>query len=187
MAPAFREIKIPSSEVLAKAQKSGVLILIYPLNKKPHIVLMKRVSYPGGIHSGQISFPGGRWEKSDRDLTETALREAEEEVGVDISSVKVLGLLSQIYIPPSNFLVQPVVGLVNYRPDFIPDSREVDQLFEVPVSWLLDPANRGKKPIVTRSNITLQAPFFDVEGHSVWGATAMMLSEFLHLAEPQHL
>ena len=103
------------------ARKSAVLVLLYPgVDEAAHLVLMKRTE-DGRTHGGQISFPGGRWEETDRDFVHTALREAEEEVGVPTQTVEVIGQLSELYIPPSNFLVFPTVAITHSRPAFVPD------------------------------------------------------------------
>lgn len=182
MAPRFRVRDLPDAATLAKARKSGVLVLIYPCEKVPHLVLMKRNEYPG-VHSGQISFPGGRVEEIDRNYRDTALREANEEVGVIVNEVEVLGELSQLYIPPSRFLVQPVVAAARQRPVFVPDASEVQEILEVPLAHLQNLANRSQKDINVGGNVRLNAPYFDVFGHVVWGATAMMLSELLAIIE----
>ncbi|MCB9232520.1 MAG: CoA pyrophosphatase [Bacteroidia bacterium] len=180
MAPAFRPRELPDAATLEQARKSSVLVLFYPLQETPHLVLMKRNEYPG-VHSGQISFPGGRVEESDLDYHDTALREAQEEVGVNRHEVEILGELSKLYIPPSGFLVQPVVGFSRQRPDFVPDPSEVKEILEVPVSHLQDAANRKQMDMPIQGGIRKNIPYFDVFGHTVWGATAMMLSELLHL------
>lgn len=180
MAPQNRNMKMPDAETLFKAQKAAVLILLYPHPGDPHLVLMKRTSYPG-VHSGQISFPGGKIETADVDERAAALREAEEETGIPSSEVEVLGKLSQLYIPPSNFLVHPFVGILHKRPEFRPDSVEVAALIEVPVAHFLDDNNRKMGEIKVRENLSIQSPYFDVFGEIVWGATAIMLGEFVEI------
>lgn len=117
-------------------------------------------------------------ERIDENLTRTALREAQEEVGIRVSDVQVLGLLTELYIPPSNFYVQPVVGVLPYRPDFYPDPREVEAVVEVSLDTLLDETIVGDSQIEVRG-ITVDAPFYQIQGYRVWGATAMMISELL--------
>ena len=118
-------------------------------------------------------------EPGDKDLIHTALRESHEELGIVSDRVEVLGKMTELFIVPSNFSVLPVVGFSSERPDFTPDPREVKEVIEVPLDHLLHPDNTKIKPIKVGGNITLQAPYYDVYGHTVWGATAMMLSEFL--------
>lgn len=161
-----------------KANLGGVALLIYPWNNEPHLCFMRRPEYDGA-HGGQISFPGGKKELGDKDLVETALRELEEEVGVSQKEVEIIGKLSKLYIPPSNFEVHPVVATLDARPEFIPDPREVAEILEVPLSHLSNPKNQGVDNFVNKKGIGVQAPFYKFNGHKIWGATAMILSEFL--------
>ena len=117
-------------------------------------------------------------ERIDENLTRTALREAQEEVGIRVSDVTVLGQLTELFIPPSNFYVQPVVGILPYRPDFYPDPREVEAVVEVNLERLLDETIVGDTQIDVRG-VLIDAPFYQIEGYRVWGATAMMISELL--------
>lgn len=159
-------------------RKGGVLALFYPSDGKICIVLIKRTEYPG-VHSGQISFPGGGWEAGDEDMVATALREAEEEIGVDSLSVIPIGKLTDLYIPPSNFLVTPVVGYTLERPDFKPDPGEVDYILEVLLDDLLDEKNKQEQEITIFPAINLKVPCFYINGNVIWGATAMMLNELM--------
>jgi 8-oxo-dGTP pyrophosphatase MutT (NUDIX family) len=163
-------------------RKSAVLLLFYPEGEQIFLPMIVRPVY-AGVHSGQVAFPGGRMEETDRDLPATALREAHEEIGVLPATVEVLGLLSPLFIPASNYMVYPVVGATNVRPDFNTDPREVAQLLEIPLNDLLDATRIGTKEIVVRDNITIQAPFYDLQGQTVWGASAMILSELLVVLE----
>lgn len=174
MAPPGRNTdwKIPE-----ETKKSGVLVLLYPHPSQTlNLVLMKRAE-DGRTHGGQISFPGGRWEETDRDYIDTALREAEEEVGVPKDQVEVIGQLTDLYIPPSNFMVYPTLGIAHQRPQFIPDPVEVAEVIEVELSTFLTEAGRGSYEINHRLGFQFQTPGYDVKGHTVWGATAMILSE----------
>ncbi len=162
----------------ANTRLSAVLILLYPLDGRMHVPLILRPVYKG-VHSGQVSFPGGRFEEDDRSLINTALREAKEETGILPANVDVLGMLSPLYIPASNHMVYPVIGATTSRPDFKPDAYEVDKLLEVPLDELQDITRIGSKEIIIRDNIVIQAPFYDLQGQTVWGATAMIISEFL--------
>jgi 8-oxo-dGTP pyrophosphatase MutT (NUDIX family) len=159
----------------ADARTAGVLILLYPSDGVWHFPLMKRID-DGLVHSGQISLPGGSQEPGES-LRETALREACEEIGAACAEVEVLGQLSTIYIPPSNFLVTPTVGYAGERPDFRCDPREVAELIEVPLSRLFDRAVVKREPWQLRG-VTVEVPFYQIGLHKVWGATAMILSEF---------
>ncbi|MGV3602963.1 MAG: NUDIX hydrolase [Dyadobacter fermentans] len=158
-------------------RKSAVLILLYPFRDEVHFPLILRPAYDG-VHSGQVAFPGGRFEPTDEDLIHTALREAKEEIGLKPNVVKILGTLTEIYIAPSNFLVLPVVGCIPYRPDFAPDSREVEAIMEVKLDHFLDPNIAGVSEIEIPGD-HVSTPHYDVQGHPVWGATAKMISELL--------
>ncbi|MEM1219483.1 MAG: CoA pyrophosphatase [Bacteroidota bacterium] len=160
------------------ARIASVLALFYPDANDWNIALIQRVSTERDQHSGQISFPGGKQEPDDPSLAFTALREAEEEIGVSPQDVTLLGSLSPLFIPVSNFLVHPFVGHISYRPDFTLQTTEVADLVELPLPHLLDPSIIGTTDIPISSRMTLrEVPFFDVHGKVVWGATAMILSE----------
>lgn len=159
-------------------RQSAVLALLYPVDCQWYMALMKR-SEDGRAHSGQISFPGGKAEESDINLTHTALREAQEELGIDPGLVTVLGHLSQLYIASSQYLVRPVVGIASDRPLFDPSPVEVAALIEAPLSTLLHPQTRVWADVKTSQGIPLQVPAFRVQEHIVWGATAMILNELL--------
>lgn len=165
------------------ARKAGVLALFYPRDSGWHIVLIERnSSHPDDRHGGQISFPGGKFEEGDRNLADTALREAHEEVGVDPDTVKLIGELTELYIPVSNFLVKPYVGYTTVTPHFRPQLSEVRSIVEAPVERLRQPETRQVTDLHLADNITLRkVPYFNVENKVVWGATAMMLNELLEL------
>jgi 8-oxo-dGTP pyrophosphatase MutT (NUDIX family) len=180
LAPEYRVESLRAAPP-AEARPAGVLILLYQHESAWYFPLMKRTE-DGLTHSGQISLPGGSQEAGES-LQETALREACEEIGAACAAVDVLGQLSTIYIPPSNFLVTPTVGYVDRRPDFRCDPREVAELIEVPLSALFDPQVVKREPWTLRG-VTVEVPFYQIGPHKVWGATAMILSEFsLVLAE----
>ena len=161
------------------AKPGGVMILLYPHENDIYLPLMKRPTY-NGAHSGQVSFPGGKFEQQDLDLNFTALRETHEEIGVAPEEVSLIGKLSDLFIIASNFKVHPSVGFVPSRPQFIPDPLEVEEVLEVSLSHLYDLTQRGVEPM-RFENYTIHSPYFDVQGHVVWGATAMMLSELLQV------
>lgn len=163
------------------SKPGGVMVLLYPHNGDIYLPLMKRPTYEGA-HSGQVSFPGGKFEQDDLDITTTALRETEEEIGVNPEQIEVIGSLSEMFIIASNFKVFPTVGYLPQRPAFVPDAVEVEAVLEVSISHLQDLSKRGVEPM-TFGNYTIQSPYFDVEGHVVWGATAMMLSELLYILD----
>ena len=175
MAPQFRgEFEHPGDPI-----KAAVLILLYPKNGLVHTVFMKRNAYDGP-HSAQVSFPGGRFEAEDQTLRETALRETREELGINLP-ITVLGPLTDILIQVSNFLVSPFVAWVETTPDFSPDASEVQYLIECSLEELLNPRNISSEEVI-RHGRQITAPFYSIEGEKIWGATAMMLSEFLQLA-----
>ena len=166
-----------------QAVQSSVLILLYPDSAIDSIrlVLMLRPTYEG-IHGGQISLPGGKFETADADLSVTALREAHEEIGIDASKVRIIGKLSELYIPPSNYLVQPFIGISDTAPVFIPDQKEVEKIIEIDLADLLDDKNIRKKHIQVRG-ARIFAPCYIIDGNTIWGATAMILSEFKEIAK----
>jgi len=176
MAPALRQHYKGAPD---DATVACVLVLLFPKNDNWHFTLIQRVSHKKDRHSGQISFPGGRLEEDDKSLLAGALREAEEEVGVARDEINVLGKLTQLYIPVSNFLVHPFVGFLEKMPEFVPQPSEVDSILEIPVAELNKKENKKTRDISGGRNIILKnVPYFDFEGKVVWGATAMMLSEF---------
>ena len=183
MAPENRPTDIDRmSLVRDDHRESSVLLLLYPDQAaRLHFVLIRRPEYEG-VHSGQIAFPGGAREADETPQT-TALREADEEIGVPAEMVTVLGSLTSLYIPPSNFMVYPFVGYCRCRPAYRPNQREVAEILEPPLAMLVD------ETIVCHEYRHLsqigraKIPYYDVFGHKVWGATAMMLAEFSALVE----
>lgn len=175
MAPTFRGEPIAEKE----AVEAAVLALLYPSEGRTHLVFIKRNEYDGP-HSAQVSFPGGAREAEDRSLEETALRETYEELGIQ-DPIEVLGALSPLHIPVSNFMVFPFVGWMDARPEFRPDRSEVQYVIEAALSDLQDPSNRDSETLY-RHEQRIVAPFYRVGNDKIWGATAMILSEFLLLA-----
>jgi 8-oxo-dGTP pyrophosphatase MutT (NUDIX family) len=170
-------------------REAAVALLLYPHTTNGripelHITLIRRPKYPG-VHSGQISFPGGRREKGET-LETTALRETAEEVGVLPETLEIIGHLSSLYTPPSNFCIYPFAAFSSSRPSFQIDPREVAELIEVPLSLFFNPAICKEETWYFENYGERKIPFFDVFGHKVWGATAMMLSEFLTLLYQTH-
>jgi 8-oxo-dGTP pyrophosphatase MutT (NUDIX family) len=163
-------------EMSGQAREGGVLAMLYKSADQTHIVLTKRVDHLGS-HGGQVSFPGGRREDGET-LEQTALREAEEEIGIDRAKVTILGELTPLYIMPSDYEVHPFVAWYEGRPLFSRQMSEVAEILEVPLTHLLDPANRFEEPWTIRG-YQLQVPYYLFGEHKVWGATAMMLGEFL--------
>lgn len=162
-------------------RKSAILILFYPFENTVKIPLILRPKYDG-MHGGQVAFPGGRYEKTDENLTRTAIREAQEEIGIRATDVQIIGQLTELYIPPSNFLVLPVVGFMNKKPAFYPDPREVDTIFEISLDEIMNPSIISEELLNVRG-VEVQAPIYAIQNHKVWGATAMMIAELLMLLD----
>ena len=156
--------------------QSSVLMLIFPDCGKINTCLIRRPSTMRN-HGGQIAFPGGRFEPTDTDLKHTALRESFEEIGTDKDQIEIIGALSPIYIEVSNFKIYPFIGWCDTLPHFKTDNREVDELFKIPVENLFHPTTFQKKKVITIRG-TFEAPGFYIEPLFIWGATAMVLSEF---------
>ncbi len=156
---------------------AAVLILLYPSGDPPDLTfaLMRRNEYPGA-HSGQISLPGGSAEPGET-WPQAAIRETCEEFGV-CDGVEILGALTPIYVPPSDFEIHPIVGALAERPTFQPNPREVAHIIEVPVRDLIREDAVGYEDRTLPDGRTLRVPYFDLCGNQVWGATAIMLSEF---------
>ncbi len=180
MAPATR-VKFP--EFLrdgSRSREAAVLILLFPVSNKARIVFIKRATYDG-VHSGQISLPGGKKEPSDPSLTETALRETEEEIGICRDKISVLGTLSKLFIPPSNFEVLPVVGFTDAEPEFTPRKEEVDMIITESLDKFYSGELHRVNYVKTRDVQRMNVRCFAVRDHIIWGATAMILSEFLEI------
>lgn len=160
-------------------KKAGVLLLVNLKNEKfPTITLTERQSYKGA-HSGQISFPGGKMEETDRNLMDTALRETEEEIGVTPHQINVLGELTELYIPVSNFLVQPFVAITNESLNYIPEEKEVKQIIDFPIIELLKEDAIIPTSVKAGETLTLKnIPAFIYQEKIIWGATALILNEF---------
>lgn len=163
-------------------REAGVLALLYPRKDEPHLLLTVRRAHLTQ-HAGQISFPGGRRE-SDEALLETALRETQEEVGLDPVQIEVIGALTPLYIPPSDYCVYPFLGFTEAEPDLIPHDLEVERIEHVPLRSFLEKANLREEDWTIRGE-RLRVPFFHVEGLTIWGATAMMISEIVALFDEQ--
>ena len=178
MSPPFRKELIDKNrEKMKTAKRAGVMALFYPNSEnETHLILILRKTYKG-VHSAQVGFPGGKVEKSDKDLKATALRETEEEIGVPAGNILIKKPMSPIYIPPSNFTVFPFIGITKSTPIFIKEEAEVEDLIEVKLSHLLNEENATEVSVMSSFNVKLVVPAFILNGYDVWGATAMMLSE----------
>ncbi|OYT16524.1 MAG: coenzyme A pyrophosphatase [Bacteroidetes bacterium 4572_77] len=186
MAPKDRQEGLLHRQWPKDAKQSAVTFLLYPVDNRWHVVVMKRVEYDG-VHSGQISLPGGQKEAVDKDLLATAQREFEEETGVFIPYDAYVGPLSDLYIPPSNFLVQAFVAVLEEEPHFKPDASEVQELISLDLESLFSPTNFKQDEVVMRGGggnpQTIKAPCYALKGLRIWGATAMIISEIQQLME----
>lgn len=185
MAHFNREKITHTSKNLNEYKSSAVLILIFPsLQNKPSILFIERVRY-NGYHSGQIAFPGGKAEIEDYDLQATALREFFEETGSDITPT-VIGKLTPVYIPVSNYMVQPYVAYTNKKPNFVINPNEVSKLIECEISLLFDNNLIKETTIEPSPGYKLKTPYFDVHGNILWGATAMITNELKWIIKGSH-
>lgn len=180
MLPHGREL-YPAADTGSIIQ-SSVLMLLFPFNEKIHTCLIRRPLTMRN-HGGQIAFPGGRFELSDKDLIDTALRESFEEIGTDINQLEIIGALTPLYVSVSNFTINPFIAWSEVVPQFKIDSCEVDELFIVPVeNFMHHTANQIRE--VTTIRGTFEVPGFYIDDLFVWGATAMIISEFMEIFKP---
>ena len=159
-----------------KPRIAAVMMLFYPKNETTHLVLIVRKSYKG-VHSAQIAFPGGKYELEDENFAKTALRETHEEVGIHPDKIEILKSFTALYIPPSNFMVHPFLGISKEELVFVPQPSEVANIIELPLSVFLDEALVVDTNLTTSYADNISIPAFKIEEHIIWGATAMMLSE----------
>lgn len=167
-------------KVKENPKEAAVLALLFPINNITYFALIKRPVYNGN-HSGQVAFPGGKKENTDKNLKETALREAFEETNINPKKVEIIKQLSRIYIPPSNFYVSSFLGITATTPQFSPEEREVDYVIKVKLSELLKDGNLSSQQIKLQNGASLNSPTFVFNNEIVWGATAMILNELKYL------
>jgi len=165
-------------EVQDTCLHAGVLVLLYPVEGTLQLLLTRRTDRVVH-HRAQISFPGGQQEP-DEDLRATALRETQEELGINTKDFRELGNLTPLYIPPSNYCIYPLVAAVESRPQYHPSPSEVAEVIEIPLIYLLDKKNRTEQ-VWRRKGQDVKVPFYSFKHHKIWGATAMVLAEFLEI------
>jgi 8-oxo-dGTP pyrophosphatase MutT (NUDIX family) len=173
-------LRARTSDVLKTAtnyRPSAVMALLYERNNQHHIILTERQDYDGK-HSGQMSFPGGKKEEHDSDALATALRETEEEIGIQKSEINVIGKLTDVYIPVSNFLVHPYLGCLKSTPRYLLNEREVKSIVSFEIRELLNKKIKIETDVLIGKGNTLKnVPAFYIEEKIIWGATALMLNE----------
>ena len=157
---------------------AAALVLLYPIRRQVHLVLTRRAGTLDQ-HAGQVSLPGGAVD-GDETVEAAALREAREEIGLETTDLRIIGQLSALYIPVSNYALHPVVAVLDRRPALVPATAEVAHILEIPLDELRDP-KRLRQGRRWRGDDAITVPYFELQGERVWGATAMVLGELLHL------
>jgi 8-oxo-dGTP pyrophosphatase MutT (NUDIX family) len=179
MAPEGRKAFPSPSENVGKAKDSAVMLFIHKNEEgEASIFLIERKKYLG-IHSGQISFPGGKKDETDESLLLTAMRESKEEIGIQPEQYEVIQNLSPLYVPASHFMIFPYLSVVVEKPQLKLHEREVEKFFEVPLSIFFDPENLKTMKMKFFSGNEYNVPYYDIDGSVLWGATAMIMSEFV--------
>lgn len=176
MAHESRKGAMRSKSGYENARHAAVLILLFPEELSIKTVLIQRPKYDG-VHSGQIAFPGGKQDAGET-IEQTVLREVEEEIGINPNSIEILGRLTELYIPPSNSLVFPFIGMLNHRPEVFAQSAEVDEVIEVDIEKLSDKSLISYRQVELRNGIVIDTPCLLLNEKVIWGATAMIISEF---------
>jgi len=184
MAPPYRGEIMPAA-IPGNARQCAVLIPLYMHKGQWHTAFMRRAE-DGYTHSGQVSFAGGGREPDDRDFTHTALREAEEEIGIPQQHPEPVGFLSHLYVPPSNSLIYPLIAALPERPTFKPAPKEVAYIIETPLSTLFHPDTQSTAPMFLR-NTHVDMPVFRVHDNIIWGATAMIVRELMEIMQENQL
>lgn len=183
MMPETRRLPEPLIPFDSPARQSAVLLLLYPKQEELYTCFIRRAQ-DGRVHGGQIAFPGGKTESQDKSVVETALRETHEEIGIDAHEIDVLGQLTEIYIPASNYCVYPVVAYTSKQLIFEPDPTEVDEVIESPLNCFLLPKSRRIANIPLHG-FNVRAPYYQLnKADKLWGATAMIMAEFLEIYRP---
>ena len=179
-----QNMMLPKSRVDVKFPKttehaipSAVLILLYPNNDDINFILTERTNEVQH-HKGQISLPGGSWENGEH-LSETALRETEEEIGIPADEIEIISELTPLFVKVTGYMIHPFIGYVTEKPNIIPDPNEVNNVFTATISDLMNPIST-KTELWTIRETPVDVPFYKLDKYKVWGATAMILSEFKH-------
>jgi len=178
LAPEIRKGEIETGAIPSSAQEGAVLILLYYKNESLYTAVILRNEYDG-VHSGQISLPGGKAETTDSNFSITAIRETHEEIGVQINFSQIIGQLSTFYVIPSNFVIYPFVAILNNPPEFVRDPTEVQKVIEIDILNELTIQKVVYRELVFRNSFTISAPGFLVSNEFMWGATAMIFSELI--------
>ena len=183
MAHAFRRNWLGKTPEHAVA--SAVMAILYPKDDETYVLFIQRSSRnPNDRHSGQISFPGGRFDENDASFLQCAIRETEEEIGVQIAEHQIFTPLTSLYIPVSNFMVYPFLACVDILPEFVLQTSEVAAVIEYPLSYFVGEANQKTTSLTFADGNTLDdVRYYDLDGHILWGATAMMMCEIGELVE----
>ena len=163
------------------ARLAAVMALLIPQNDEWNLTLIKRPKHPRDLHSGQISFPGGGIEDGDQSFEECAVRETYEEIGIPPGEINIIGSLTKLYVYASNNLVYPFVGYVRQPIKLNIDPKEVERVIHVPISYISNPSIIKLKKLKVRGYTLPEVPYYDIYGEVLWGATAMMISELIHL------
>ena len=180
MAPPHRPIELRMPKQDDRVRDSAVLILLWPDGDQISTVFILRPEYDG-VHSNQIAFPGGKHEKEDVNFVATALREAQEEVGINPETVTIIGQLSPLFIPPSKFLVYPIVGFVTEVPVFIPDPIEIKEVIPCHLSDFFKHESFTIQDLKVGERLLPDIPCYKIGQKLIWGATAMIFSEMLDI------
>jgi 8-oxo-dGTP pyrophosphatase MutT (NUDIX family) len=183
MAPPHRPIELRNPKPGTRVIDSAVLILLWPDGDQVSTVFILRPEYDG-VHSNQIAFPGGKYEINDVDFVATALREAHEEVGINPETVTILGQLSPLFIPPSQFLVYPIVGYTTVVPVFIPDPIEIKEVIPCHLIDFLKQDAITIQDLKVSERVLPDIPCYKIGKRLIWGATAMIFSELLDIIRP---
>lgn len=171
------EDSIKYRQVPKEHKVASVMALLHPKQSELFLTLIKRASHPKDKHAGQLGFPGGKMELEDESFLECALRETEEEIGIQRNKIEVLGNLTPLYVFASNFNVYPYVGFTSEVPEYVVQESEVSSVIEVSIEKIFHPNNKIYKPVKLSIGADMEVAGYNVNNHFLWGATAMITSE----------